>query len=103
MPHHVPLDFHSGDSNTSVSCGSAFAPDHSGFLAANFGSDISAAYAGKGVDAGVDYAARCSDALQTPRIAAWLLVGAGILAGLFLLLTFTSSSRQAARALTPEQ
>lgn len=88
IPHHVSVS-----GTDSVTCGSAFAPDTGEADGASFGSDLSAIYEGNGMDAGTDYVAQCREAVSTPRIFAIVLLSVGALAGLFLLLTASQTSK----------
>jgi hypothetical protein len=69
-----------------VICGSAFLPDHTDAAA----SDL----VGQATGTGTGYQAACSDALSTPKIAAFGMVGVSVLALLFCGLTIRSDARR---------
>jgi len=91
VPHSIPV---AGDvQQSSLSCGSAFAPKDVTSDATLLESEqaIGQAISGYGQPTTASaYVAQCSDAVSTPRVIALVLLGLGALAGLFLLMTNTA-------------
>lgn len=84
-PHSVPNNTLYSSMGDTISCGSAFAK--SGEVT---GADAGAAYANAqsgGAAPLTDFQGACEDAVSGPRTAAWVLVGVGGVAMLFLILT----------------
>jgi hypothetical protein len=70
-----------------VSCGSALSPDSTDAIRAEFGDALSDIYAGgKGSDDS-GYTTSCQDRVGTQKTIAFSIVGLGVLAGVFLMLT----------------
>ncbi|MCW2579868.1 MAG: hypothetical protein JWR82_1469 [Blastococcus sp.] len=84
-PHSIPLDYQPADGSAAMSCGSAFAGDSSAAEEAELGRHIRQVFEGGDLTASAEqYQAQCSDAMSTARVAAWVLIGGGVLALLFL-------------------
>ena len=74
VPHHLAADPVLGV----INCGSAFSPSVDAA-----GTDLGSAAAG----VPTNFTQQCSDALSAPRTISFVLIGVGVLVGLFCLLT----------------
>jgi hypothetical protein len=81
IPHSLPGDGVIG----TITCGTPFSPDN----ASAAGTDLGSAAAG----VTTDFAQQCSNALGTPRIISFVLIGVAVLVGLFALLTAGQAAR----------
>jgi hypothetical protein len=84
--YHATVPGPSYENGKQVVCGSAFMPDHTDAAAYDL--------VGGSTGTGTGYEAACSDALSTPRIAAFGMVGIGVLTLLFCGLTIRPEVRR---------
>lgn len=79
-----------------VGCGSAISPEPNAAMAAEFGASLEDAFAGGTGDADGGFQALCEDRVTAQRLAAFPLVGIGVLALVFLALNVAAEAGQRA-------